>query len=86
MPPAIAVSLNILSVCSICFILSFGFAFIYSFEALGNFGYYLKTLGIEHHYASISQGVIDTRDVIYFCSVIFIFLYSTRLVLLSRKW
>ena len=70
----------------LCFILSFGFAFIYSFDALGNFGYYLKTLGIEHHYAAISQGVIDTRDVIYFCSVIFIFLYSTRLVLLSRKW
>ena len=70
----------------LCFILSFGFAFIYSFDALGNFGYYLKTLGIEHHYSSISQGVVDTRDVIYFCSVVFIFLYSTRLVLLSRKW
>ena len=69
-----------------CFVLTFGFAFIYSFDALGNFGYYLKTLGIEHHYASISQGVIDTRDVIYFGSVIFIFLYATRLVLLSRKW
>lgn len=70
----------------LCFILSFAFAFTYSFEVLGNFGYYLKTLGIEHHYASISQGVIDTRDVFYFCSVIFIFLYATRLVLLSRKW
>lgn len=71
---------------ALCFILYFGFAFIYSFESLGAVGYYIKTLGIEHHYASISKGVIDTRDIIYFCSVIFIFLFGTRIVLLSRKW
>ena len=70
----------------LCFILSFGFAFIYSFESLGAFGYYIKTLGIEHHYASISKGVIDSRDIIYFCSVIFLFLFGTRIVLLKRKW
>lgn len=70
----------------ICFILFFGFAFIYSFDSLGSIGYYIKTLGIEHHYASISKGVIDTRDIIYFCSVIFIFLFGTRIVLVSRKW
>lgn len=70
----------------LCFILFFGFAFIYSFESLGAIGYYIKTLGIEHHYASISAGVIDTRDIIYFCSVIFLFLFGTRIVLVSRKW
>lgn len=70
----------------LCFILFFGFAFIYSFESLGAIGYYIKALGIEHHYASISKGVIDTRDIIYFCSVIFIFLFGTRIVLLKRKW
>lgn len=70
----------------LCFVISFGFAFIYSFEALGAFGYYIKALGIEHHYASISKGVIDSRDVIYFCSVIFLFLFGTRIVLLKRKW
>lgn len=70
----------------LCFILFFGFAFIYSFESLGAIGYYIKALGIEHHYASISKGVIDTRDIIYFCSVIFVFLFGTRIVLLKRKW
>ncbi|MCQ2285665.1 MAG: gliding motility-associated ABC transporter permease subunit GldF [Bacteroidales bacterium] len=70
----------------ICFILYFGFEFIYSFEVLGNFGYIVKTMGIEHHYTSISKGVVDSRDVIYFCSVIFIFLFATRISLLSRKW
>ena len=70
----------------LCFILSFGFAFIYSFESLGAFGYYIKTLGIEHHYASISKGVIDSRDIIYFLSVIFVFLFATEIVLVRRKW
>ncbi len=68
------------------FILYFGFEFIYSFEALGNLGYYVKTIGIDHHYMSISKGVIDSRDLIYFFSVIFVFLFATRVVLLSRKW
>ena len=62
------------------------FEFIYSFEALGSFGYFVKTLGIDHHYASISKGVIDSRDILYFLSVIFFFLLGTRIVLLSRKW
>ncbi len=70
----------------LCFILYFGFEFIYSFEALGNLGYYVKMIGIDHHYTSISKGVIDSRDLIYFLSVIFIFLFGTKIVLLSRKW
>jgi ABC-2 type transport system permease protein len=70
----------------LCFILYFGFEFIYSFETLGSFGYFIKTLGIDHHYTSISKGVIDSRDIIYFLSVIFIFLFTTRIVLISRKW
>ncbi|MDR2979059.1 MAG: gliding motility-associated ABC transporter permease subunit GldF [Bacteroidales bacterium] len=70
----------------LCFILSFGFEFIYSFDALGNFGYIIKQLGIDHHYTSISKGVIDLRDIIYFLSVNFIFLLATRIVLISRKW
>lgn len=70
----------------LCFILSFGFEFIYSLDALGNFGYIVKQLGIDHHYTSISKGVIDSRDIIYFLSVNFIFLLATRIVLISRKW
>ncbi|MBK8847711.1 MAG: gliding motility-associated ABC transporter permease subunit GldF [Bacteroidetes bacterium] len=43
-------------------------------------------LGINAHYISISRGVIDTRDLIYFVSVIVFFLMAARLVLESRKW
>ncbi|MDR1113036.1 MAG: gliding motility-associated ABC transporter permease subunit GldF [Bacteroidales bacterium] len=70
----------------LCFILYFGFDFIYSFDALGSFGYFVKTIGIDHHYTAISRGVIDSRDIIYFLSIIFIFLFGTRIVLISRKW
>lgn len=43
--------------------------------------YYIEMLGIKFHYQSISKGVIDSRDVIYFISVIlfFLFLTATRL-------
>lgn len=69
-----------------CFILYFGFEYIYSFEKLGSFGYFIKNLGIDHHYASISKGVIDLRDLVYFFSVMALFFVGTRVVLMSRKW
>ena len=34
----------------------------------------------------MSRGVIDTRDLIYFLSVIALFLSLTKLTLSSRKW
>jgi ABC-2 type transport system permease protein len=46
----------------------------------------VELLGINAHYLSISRGVIDTRDVIYFVSFISIFILLTQLVLERRKW
>jgi len=43
-------------------------------------------LGINEHYKSMSRGVLDIRDIIYFISVVVIFNEATRVVLLSRKW
>lgn len=42
--------------------------------------------GINAHYVSMSRGVIDTRDVVYFVSLISLFIMLTRTVLESRKW
>lgn len=44
----------------------------------GGADYYLEMLGIDFHYRSLSRGVIDTRDIIYFLSVIALFLVITR--------
>jgi len=63
-----------------------GFEFIYSLEFFGSIDLFIKSLGISDHYSSISKGVIDTRDIIYFVSVITVFLFLTKLSLARRKW
>lgn len=63
-----------------------GFELIYSFDLFGNFDLFIKSLGMSTHYASISRGVIDTRDVIYFLSIIVLFILLTKTSLESRKW
>ena len=52
----------------------------------GNLDLLIKSIGISSHYSSISRGVMDTRDVIYFLSVILLFLYLTNFSLSKRKW
>ncbi|OWY17621.1 gliding motility-associated ABC transporter permease subunit GldF [Sphingobacteriales bacterium UPWRP_1] len=46
----------------------------------------VEQLGINAHYESLSRGVIDTRDLVYFGSFIALFLLLTQLVVESRKW
>jgi ABC-2 type transport system permease protein len=43
-------------------------------------------LGLGAHFSSIGRGVIDSRDVVYYLSVIFFFLYLNVRRLESRKW
>jgi len=63
-----------------------GFEFIYSLSLFGRIDLFIQQLGISAHYASMSRGVIDTRDVIYFLSLIAVFLMLTRFNLERRKW
>ena len=39
----------------------------------------LKKFGMKEHFKSISRGVIDTRDIVYFISVTACFLYITKI-------
>ena len=70
----------------ICFVVWLGFDFVYSFDIFGSLGQIIKWFGIDHHYASMSRGVIDTRDIFYFAGVITLFLLMSRMILQSRKW
>jgi ABC-2 type transport system permease protein len=70
----------------ICFFLYTGFDLITSTDLFGNLDNLLLKLGINEHYKSIRRGVVDTRDLVYFLSVVSIFLICTRIVLQSRKW
>lgn len=68
-----------------CALLYYGFDAISKLPSLGNGpDYYVAMAGIDFHYQSISRGVIDTRDIIYFLSVIFLFLMITNRNLLKR--
>lgn len=46
---------------------------------------FIQKIGINYHYSSISKGLLDTRDIIYFVSVIFTFLFATNTVMENRK-
>ena len=63
-----------------------GFESLHNMGILGGADLFVKRLGMMDHYQSISRGVVDTRDVLYFLSVMAIFLMATRMVLQSRKW
>lgn len=70
----------------ISFFVYMGFEFIYTFVVSGKMGLIIQSLGINAHYSSVSRGVIDTRDLIYFISVVALFIMLTKLKLESRKW
>jgi len=63
-----------------------GFEFIYTLSLFGKFDLFIKALGINDHFVSMSRGVIDTRDLIYYLSIITIFILLTKIKLQSRKW
>ena len=61
-----------------CLILYFGFNALSRLPFFANgLDYYIEMLGIDFHYRSISRGVMDSRDMIYFFSIIFLFLLIT---------
>ena len=70
----------------LCGFIFLGFEFLYTLALFGNIDLFIKSLGIQTHYISMSRGVIDSRDVIYFLSLITIFLLLTKTSLESRKW
>ena len=69
------------------------FFFYLAFDSLslipyfvGSFDKYFNAISINQHYQNISKGYIDLRDVIYFCSMVSIFILMTKTALGSRKW
>ncbi len=53
---------------------------------IGTADKYFNAISINRHYLNISKGYIDLRDVIYFSSMIGIFILMTKTALGSRKW
>jgi ABC-2 type transport system permease protein len=70
----------------LCFFCFIGFDSISGLDLFGKVDALLLNLSVNEHYISMSRGVIDTRDVLFFLSVICIFILFTRTALESRKW
>ncbi|WP_183891036.1 gliding motility-associated ABC transporter permease subunit GldF [Pedobacter cryoconitis] len=79
-------------------VIAFAFAVLLSFIAYSGFDSLGKIfastvledvfgwLSINMHFQSMSRGVLDTRDVVYFITFILVFLGITRIVIGGRKW
>lgn len=71
---------------TLTFLLYFGMDAFSSLFSMQKGEYFLQGLSIDRHYQSMSRGVLDTRDIIYFLSVSAIFIFITKFKLQSRKW
>jgi ABC-2 type transport system permease protein len=68
-----------------CALLYYGFNAASKIPALKNGpDYYVEMIGIDFHYRSISRGLIDTRDIVYFTSAVVLFFFITNRNLLKR--
>jgi ABC-2 type transport system permease protein len=70
----------------LCFLMYLGFEFLSGIAESGSTVFMISRMGISYHYNSISRGVIDSRDILYFAGVIFLFVVGTRTVVQSSKW
>jgi len=71
----------------LCFTMHWAFNYMSSLPVfIGRVDDIVDKIGINHHYISISNGAINSKDIIYFFSVIFFFLLLTVTSLNRRKW
>ena len=68
------------------FMMYLGFEFLSGLAQSGSIALLVSRLGISLHYNSISRGVIDSRDLLYFTGVMVLFIMGARTVLQSSKW
>ena len=70
----------------LCFLLFSGFNSVASLNVWTADPLVIKQLGVLYHYEALSKGLIDSRDLIYFFSLIFLTLSGTKLIIGSRQW
>lgn len=70
----------------LCLIFFTGFNAIATLQMSADLALFIRQLGIQEHYQALSKGLIDSRDVVYFLSVIFIMMAITKIILGSRQW
>ncbi len=69
----------------LCWIFFSGLTLIGSFNLMGSFDSVLQYCGMSSHYDSIKKGVIDSSDIVYFISIITLFMYTALTVIKTLK-
>ena len=63
----------------------YGFDVLSSVSILQDWDLYISNLGIASHFSRMSKGVIDSRDILYFLSVCFLFLMLSKTTIQLKR-
>ena len=69
----------------LCWLFYNGFTLLGSYNLMGKFDSVIQYCGISFHYDGIKRGVIDTKNVTYFITIISLFIYAALTVVKSLK-
>lgn len=69
----------------LCWIFYDGLSLIGSFNLMGSFDSVIQYAGMSLHYDAIKKGVIDSSDLVYFTSIISLFIYAALTVIKTLK-
>jgi ABC-2 type transport system permease protein len=70
---------------ALSFLAYLGFDLVGSMQLPSNIQQLITGFGINEHYNSISRGVVDSRDLVYFMATIFLFLFLTSRIIHFHK-
>ena len=69
----------------LCFVFYVGFSSVAAINIWADSSYLISRIGILSHYETLSKGLIDFGDIVYFFSMIVLALYFTRITLILHK-
>jgi ABC-2 type transport system permease protein len=69
----------------LCWIFYDGFKLLGSYNLMGRFDYVVQYISLSFHYDAIKRGVIDTSDLVYFFSMIGLFIFAALTVIKTLK-
>lgn len=69
----------------LCYVLFIGFASLANFNDTSDFSYYISQFGIAYHYDYLRKGLVDSRNILYFFSVIIGMLLASKFILNRQR-
>ncbi|MGC1244053.1 MAG: gliding motility-associated ABC transporter permease subunit GldF [Chryseosolibacter sp.] len=70
----------------LCYFLFAGFESLSLLNVWSERSLFVRELGLVYHYEALSKGLIDSRNLVYFGSVIAVMLLITRIIVGARSW